>query len=167
MGNIILIGMPGSGKSTVGVVLAKVLGYKFIDSDLLIQEREGRLLHEIMEQDGIEHFIRIENDVNAHIEADRSIIATGGSVVYGKEAMEHLREIGTVIYLKLEYGQLTKRLGNLKDRGVVLREGQTLRELYQERVPLYEKYAHITIREDNLSIEETVRETAEKYRSSR
>jgi len=167
MGNIVLIGMPGSGKSTVGVVLAKVLGYKFIDSDLLIQEREGRLLHEIMEQDGIDRFIQIENDVNAHIEAERSIIATGGSVVYGKEAMEHLREIGTVIYLKLEYGHLTKRLGNLKDRGVVLRAGQTLRELYQERVPLYEKYAHITIQEDDLSIEETVRETAGKYKSFR
>lgn len=163
MKNIILIGMPGSGKSTVGVVLAKVLGYQFIDSDLLIQEREGRLLHEIMEQEGIERFIQIENEVNATIQADKSVIATGGSVIYGREAMEHLRELGTVIYLKLGYKPLTRRLGNLKDRGVVLKEGQTLEDLYKERAPLYEKYAHIAIEEDNLSIEETVRKTARIY----
>ena len=163
MKNIILIGMPGSGKSTVGVVLAKVLGYQFIDSDLLIQEREGRLLHEIMEQEGIERFIQIENEVNATIQADKSVIATCGSVIYGREAMEHLRELGTVISLKLGYKPLTRRLGNLKDRGVVLKEGQTLEDLYKERAPLYEKYAHIAIEEDNLSIEETVRKTARIY----
>ena len=156
MGNIVLIGMPGSGKSTVGVVLAKVLGYKFIDSDLLIQEREGRLLHEIMEQDGIDRFIQIENDVNAHIEAERSIIATGGSVVYGKEAMEHLKEISTVVYLKLSYEAVEARLGNLVDRGVVLKDGMTLRDLYEERVPYYERYADITVDETGRDAGQTV-----------
>ena len=99
MRNIILIGMPGVGKSTIGVVLAKKLGYSFVDADLLIQEREKRLLHTIIEEDGIDGFNRIENEVNAAIEAECSVIATGGSAVYGKEAMEHLEEIGTVIYL--------------------------------------------------------------------
>lgn len=156
MDNIILIGMPGSGKSTVGVVLAKVLGYQFVDSDLLIQEREGRLLSQIMEEDGIERFIEIENEVNAGIQAKHSVIATGGSAVYGGQAMEHLRKIGTVVYLQLPLKALKKRLGDLKGRGVVVREGQTLKELYKERVPLYEKYAHLTVDETGQSIEETL-----------
>lgn len=156
MDNIILIGMPGSGKSTVGVVLAKVLGYQFLDSDLLIQEREGRLLSQIMEEDGIERFIEIENEVNAGIQAKHSVIATGGSAVYGGTAMEHLRKIGTVVYLQLPLKPLKKRLGDLKGRGVVVREGQTLKELYKERVPLYEKYAHLTVDETGQSIEETL-----------
>ena len=98
MNNVTLIGMPGSGKSTIGVILAKELGYQFVDADLLIQEQEKRLLKEIISEEGIEGFIAIENQVNASIEADRTVIATGGSVVYGKEAMEHLGEIATVIY---------------------------------------------------------------------
>ena len=151
MKNIVLIGMPGVGKSTIGVILAKELGYQFVDADLLIQEQEKRLLKEI-----IEGFIAIENQVNASIEADRTVIATGGSVVYGKEAMEHLGEIATVIYLKLSYKALRKRLGNLKNRGVVLRDGQTLKDLYEERVVLYEKYADITIDEENKNLEETL-----------
>ena len=155
MKNIVLIGMPGVGKSTIGVILAKELGYQFVDADLLIQEQEHRLLHEIIEE-GIEGFIAIENQVNASIEADRTVIATGGSVVYGKEAMEHLGEIATVIYLKLSYKALRKRLGNLKNRGVVLRDGQTLKDLYEERVVLYEKYADITIDEENKNLEETL-----------
>ena len=136
--NIVLIGMPGVGKSTIGVILAKQLGYQFVDADLLIQQQEKRLLHQIITQEGIEGFLAIENRVNASIDAERSVIATGGSVVYGKEAMEHLRSIGTVVYLKLSYEALQRRLRNLKDRGVVLREGQTLLDLYQERTPLYE-----------------------------
>lgn len=145
MKNIILIGMPGCGKSTIGVVLAKNLGYRFIDSDLLIQEQEHRLLHEIIEQDGLDGFNRIENKVNASIDTTSSVIATGGSVVYGCEAMEHLREIGTVIYLKLPEEELRERLGDLNQRGVAIKEGQSLHSLYQERIPLYEKYADITI----------------------
>jgi len=149
MKNIVLIGMPGVGKSTIGVILAKELGYQFVDADLLIQKQEKRLLKEIISEEGIEGFIAIENQVNASIEANRTVIATGGSVVYGREAMEHLGEIATVIYLKLSYKALRKRLGNLKNRGVVLRDGQTLKDLYEERVVLYEKYADITIDEEN------------------
>ena len=149
MKNIVLIGMPGVGKSTIGVILAKELGYQFVDADLLIQKQEKRLLKEIISEEGIEGFIAIENQVNASIEANRTVIATGGSVVYGREAMEHLGEIATVIYLR-------KRLGNLKNRGVVLRDGQTLKDLYEERVVLYEKYADITIDEENKNLEETL-----------
>ena len=156
MENIVLIGMPGVGKSTVGVILAKELGYQFIDADLLIQKQEKRLLKEIIAQEGVDGFIQIENQVNASIETDRTVIATGGSVVYGREAMEHLKKISTVVYLKLSYQALKKRLGNLKNRGVVLREGQTLRDLYEERVVLYEKYADIVIDEENKGIEETL-----------
>ena len=145
MNNIILIGMPGCGKSTIGVVLAKNLGFRFIDSDLLIQEREHRLLHEIITQDGLEAFNQIENQVNASIETTSSIIATGGSVIYGQEAMRHLKEIGTIIYLRLPENLLEERLGDLNQRGVSIKAGQTLHSLYEERIPLYEKYADITI----------------------
>lgn len=139
--------MPASGKSTVGVLLAKRLGYSFVDSDILIQEQEKRLLKEIIAQEGIEGFMEVENRVNAGICVERSVIAPGGSVIYGKEAMEHLKEISTIVYLKLSYEELEKRLGNLVDRGVVLKNGMTLRDLYNERVPYYEKYADITIDE--------------------
>lgn len=154
--NIVLIGMPGVGKSTVGVILAKILGYHFIDSDLLIQGEEHRLLHEIIEQDGVDGFIKIENRVNASIRATRSIIATGGSVVYGKEAMEHLKSIGKIVYLKLPYENIAKRLSDIKGRGVVLKDGQTLLDIYNERTSLYEAYADITVDEIGLSIEDTV-----------
>lgn len=140
--NVVLIGMPGAGKSTVGVVLAKRLGYSFVDSDLVIQERYGKLLHELIEERGVEGFWKLENDVNASLKLHRSVIATGGSAVYGAEAMEHLREIGTVLYLKLPYEDIEERLGDLNARGVTLKPGQTLRDLYEERIPLYEKYAH-------------------------
>ena len=154
--NIVLIGMPGVGKSTVGVVLAKVLGYQFIDADLVIQEEEGKLLHQIIAEVGTEGFIEVENRVNASIQAEHAIIATGGSVVYGKEAMEHLKEIGTVVYLKLPFEVLNRRLKDIKGRGVVLKDGQTLKDLYEERVPLYEKYADVTINEFGLNVEQTI-----------
>lgn len=161
MKNIVLIGMPGVGKSTIGVILAKELGYQFLDSDLLIQQKEGKLLKEIIAQKGVDGFIQVENQVNASIEADSTVIATGGSVVYGGKAMEHLKKISTVIYLKVSYEILSKRLGNLKNRGVVLREGQTLHDLYEERTVLYEKYADITIEEENKGIEETLQNILE------
>lgn len=154
--NIVLIGMPGVGKSTVGVILAKVMGYQFIDADLVIQQQEGRLLHEIIEKEGTEGFIQVENRVNASLSASHAIIATGGSVVYGKEAMEHLREIGTVVYLEVSFPVLEKRLADIKGRGVVLKEGQNLYDLYLERTPLYESYADIRIAETGLDIEQTV-----------
>ena len=162
--NIVLIGMPGVGKSTIGVILAKVLGYSFLDADLLIQEQEGKLLHEIIEEKGTDGFIEVENRVNASIRADRAIIATGGSVVYGKEAMEHLKEIGRVVYLKVSYAILEKRLADIKGRGVVLKEGQTLETLFEERSKLYEQYADIEISEEGLNVEQTVERLTEKLR---
>lgn len=159
--NIVLIGMPGVGKSTIGVILAKVLGYQFVDADLVIQQQEGKLLREIIEEVGTDGFIQVENRVNASIEAHHSIIATGGSVVYGKEAMEHLKAIGKVIYLKVSYERLEKRLADIKGRGVVLREGQTLKDLFAERSPLYEEYADLQISEENLNVEQTVEKIIE------
>lgn len=153
MKNIILIGMPGAGKSTIGVVLAKILGYQFLDSDLLIQKQEKRKLHQIISQEGNDGFQEIENRVNASIETEETVIATGGSVVYCQEAMEHLKSIGTVVYLKLPLKLLSRRLGNLKGRGVLLKKGQTLEDLYRERTPLYEKYADIVVDEEGKDLE--------------
>lgn len=165
MNNIVLIGMPGAGKSTAGVVLAKTLGYEFIDADLIIQKEERRLLKEIIDQEGISGFLAIENRVNAGIEAERAVIATGGSVVYGQKAMEHLKAAGTVVYLRLSYEVLEKRLHDIRGRGVVQKEGQTLLDLYRERIPLYEKYADIVVEADNRNVEETIEIIAREYRA--
>ena len=159
--NIVLIGMPGVGKSTVGVILAKVLGYQFVDADLVIQQQEGKLLCEIIEEVGTEGFIEVENRINASLNVTHSIIATGGSVVYGKEAMEHLQSIGRVVYLKVSYETLEKRLADIKGRGVVLKEGQDLKALFEERSPLYKKYADIEISEGTLGVEQTVEKIIE------
>lgn len=160
--NIVLIGMPSCGKSTIGVVLAKAMRYRFVDSDLVIQERTGKLLSEIIEEDGIEAFNQIENDINASLDYHKAIIATGGSVIYGEEAMEHLRSIGTVVYIELPLETLQERIGDLNARGVSIKEGQSFQELYEERKPLYEKYADITISTDGLSIREVVHILKEK-----
>ena len=157
--NIVLIGMPGAGKSTVGVVLAKRLGLSFLDSDLVIQEREGCVLHEIIEKEGLDGFNGIEA-----IDVKRTIIATGGSAVYGKEAMQHLHEIGAVFYLKLSYEELKNRLGDLSERGVSIREGQTLLDLYEERKPLYEKYADYVVDCEGKSIREVVEEMTKLWK---
>lgn len=154
--NLILIGMPASGKSTVGVILSKIIGYDFIDTDLLIQKSEHMTLSQIIEARGVDGFLEIENRVNASVQASRCVIATGGSAVYGREAMLHLREIGAVIYLQVDYEVIRKRLRNIRQRGVVLREGQTLRELYEERCALYEKYADLIVREGSGEIEDVV-----------
>lgn len=161
--NIVLIGMPGAGKSTIGVILAKVLGYNFIDSDLLIQEQEKCLLKDIIEKYGDEGLITIEEKVNKSIRTMHSVIATGGSVVYGAEAMEHLREIGTVVYIRLSYETIESRLGNIRQRGVILRKGQTLKTLYEERCPLYEKYAHVIIDAEGLEMEELMEKIATRF----
>ncbi|WP_367569391.1 shikimate kinase [Lacrimispora sp.] len=154
--NITLIGMPASGKSTVGVLLAKRLGYSFVDVDILIQEQEGRLLKEIIAQEGTDGFLEVENRINEGLDVHHSVIAPGGSVIYGKEAMEHLKKISIVVYLKLSYEEVEERLGNLVDRGVALKDGMTLRDLYDERIVYYEKYADITIDETGLDAGKTV-----------
>ena len=159
--NIVLIGMPGVGKSTVGVILAKVLGYQFVDADLLIQKSEGKLLKDIIAEKGTDGFIEVENRVNASIQAENTIIATGGSVIYGKEAMAHLKEIGTVVYLHVPFATLEKRLADIKGRGVVLKEGQTLETLFEERSKLYEQYADIEVSEEGLDVEQTVEKLVE------
>lgn len=156
--NIILIGMPGCGKSTAGVVLAKFLGYDFVDTDIVIQEKTGKLLHELIAEHGQEGFTQLEEEINAAVCPHRSVIAPGGSVIYGPKAMKHFQEIGMIIYLKLPYEELAERLGNLTSRGVVLKNGQTLQDLYLERVPYYEKYADIIIEESGMSVEETIEE---------
>jgi shikimate kinase len=158
MNNFILIGMPAVGKSTIGVILAKILGYDFIDSDLLIQKQEGCLLKDIIKKYGIEGFWKMEEDINSQIQGNHLIIATGGSSIYGKRAMEHFKKIGTIIYLKEEYEVLKSRLSNVKGRGVTLRDGQTLRELYDERIVLYESYADIIVNENERGVEETIQE---------
>ena len=155
MKNIIFIGMPAVGKSTIGVVAAKHLGYNFIDTDLLIQEKEKRLLKDIIAQEGLEEFLKIEDRINAGVSAERSVIAPGGSVVYCENAMRHYKEIGIIVYLKASFETISTRLKNAKKRGVVLREDQTLEELYHERTVLFEKYADITICEDGIGLEDT------------
>ena len=164
MKNIILTGMPGVGKSTIGVILAKELGYQFLDSDLLIQQQEKKLLKDIIAEKGVDGFLAVENQVNASIEAERAVIATGGSAVYGKEAMEHFKRTGIVVYLKCSYDALEKRLGDLKGRGVVLKDGQTLRDIYEERSVLYEKYADLIVVEDGRDIEGTLALVRENLR---
>lgn len=157
MKNVILIGMPGCGKSTVGVLLAKMIGYGYIDSDLVIQTEEKKLLREIIAERGTEAFNALENKVNAGLWADRCVIATGGSVVYGAEAMAHLKEIGVVVYLKLSYREISRRLGDIVERGVSIKDGETLRQLYDERIVLYEKYADVTVDCEGQTVEQSVR----------
>jgi len=148
--------MPGVGKSTLGVILAKLIGYRFIDTDLVIQEKQGELLKSIIESEGVDGFIEIENRICAELEATNSVIATGGSVVYGRDAMAHLRKTGTVIYLAQDFDIIDRRLSDIKGRGVVLHEGQTLHDLFLERDPLYRKYAHIVCEMTDGTVEENI-----------
>ena len=145
MDNIILIGMPGSGKSTVGVLLAKMMGYGFVDTDLLIQHFEGKKLYEILRDKGNDYFAETENKIISGVQARQTVIATGGSAVFGPEAMEHLSSIGTVVYLKVSLRELRRRVKNFSTRGIMMKNGQTLDDIFTERSPLYEKYADITV----------------------
>lgn len=156
MKNLILIGMPASGKSTVGVILAKVMKYHFVDTDLLLQEETDQTLVEIINERGLEGFLKLEDELVSNLQANRSVIATGGSVVYGEAAMENMKRLGTVIYLKHRYEVINSRLTNITTRGVAMRAGETLRDLYRKRTPLYEKYADITLDADGLTTEQTV-----------
>ena len=143
--SVILIGMPSCGKSTVGVLLAKQLGYRFIDSDLLIQEREGKLLHDIIKEKGRAGFLDVEEATNCGIRATDAVISTGGSAVYGEAAMKHLATLGKIVYIRISFEEMQTRLGDYVHRGVVMPEGYTLADLYRERAPLYEKYADVTV----------------------
>ncbi len=154
--NIVLIGMPGVGKSTSGVILAKVLNYDFLDSDLVIQKKTKMRLKDIIKQKGVDGFNAIENEINSQIMVENTVIATGGSAVYGEDAMAHFKEIGTIVYLRIGFENLDKRLGNLDERGVVHKEGQGLREIYDERTRLYEQYADVVVDLDGKSVAETV-----------
>lgn len=156
--NITMIGMPSSGKSTVGVLLAKRLGFSFVDVDIVIQEKEGRLLKEIIADEGMDGFLKVEETINAGLDVKMSVIAPGGSVIYGEKAMKHLMEISEVVYLKMSYEEMEKRIGNVVDRGVALKPGFTLRDLYNERVPYYERYADIVIDEEGKTPGQTVDE---------
>lgn len=156
MENIVLIGMPGCGKSTVGVLLAKALGLDFIDTDVVLQAKEKRRLQEIIDDIGIEGFLKKEEEAILSLECSRTVIATGGSVVYGKRAMDHLSSSGRIVYIKLPYEEIERRLSNLATRGVTLREGQTLLNLYHERIPLYESAAQIIFDASFSDIDATV-----------
>lgn len=160
--NIIFIGMPAVGKSTVGVVVAKRLGKKFIDTDLLIQEQEKKLLREIIAEVGEDGFLEIENQVNRDVDVENVVISPGGSIVYCEEAMQHYKEIGTIVYLQASYQTIKQRIRNPKKRGVVLREGQTLKNLYDERCVLFEKYADIIVNEDQCEIGDTIENVLEE-----
>jgi shikimate kinase len=154
MDNIILIGMPGAGKSTIGVLIAKVLGMSFIDCDLIIQKKEGKLLQEIIDEKGIDGFINIEKNTILELSAVGSIISTGGSVVLREESMNKLMKLGKIVYLKVDYNELERRVNNITTRGIVIKDEQTLYDVYEERTPLYEKYTNITIDCSNLTIEQ-------------
>ena len=158
MKNIVLIGMPGAGKSTIGVLLAKSMLMDFADTDLIIQRKYSRALCEIIKKYGISDFLQIENDVIRRSEFHNCIIATGGSAVYGEEAMKSLKDNGIVVYLRVEPRELEKRINNIHTRGIAMKDGTTIAELYAERAPLYEKYADVTVNCANLTPEQCVDE---------
>ena len=155
MKNVILVGMPGAGKSTLGVLLAKKIGYGYIDSDSVIVAREGKLLSDLIEEHGNDGFLDIEAKVNSSISAYRCVISTGGSAIYRGDAIDKMRKNGVVVYLKISYEEMARRLGAFSKRGIVLKDGFTLLDLYNERTPLYEKHADYIVELDGLTIEES------------
>ena len=159
--NIILIGMSGAGKSTLGVLLAKALGKHFCDTDIIIQQKTGRLLQQIIDTEGVERFLQIEEDIVASLELHDSVIATGGSVVYSQKAMQTLKQRATVVYLAVDFEELAKRLTNITTRGIVFKGKNDLRSVFEERLPLYEQYADITVRCTGADIEASVEKLME------
>ncbi|MBQ6614496.1 MAG: shikimate kinase [Clostridia bacterium] len=160
--NIILVGMPGCGKSTVGVVLAKVLGKRFCDTDIVIQEREGRRLQEIINEDGNDAFLKCEEEAICSVNVENTVIATGGSAVYSDKAMMHLKKSGVVVYLNVSAKEIERRLANFAARGVAIKDGMSVLDLYNERKPLYEKYADITVLAEGIDIPAVVGKISEE-----
>lgn len=165
MNNVVLIGMPACGKSSAGVLLAKTLRKDFVDTDLLIQDFEGRSLQEIIDDRGNAYFRDVEDAVIGNFKGDNFVIATGGSAVYSHEVMQKFRDAGdTIVYIKVPCDEIVKRLNNIKTRGVTLAPGQSIEDLYKERIPLYEKESDVTVDADGLDLEETVTKIAEALR---
>ena len=156
MSNIVLIGMPTSGKTTIGTELSAVIGYGYIDSDSVIVARSGKNLRDLIAELGNDGYLDFEAKVNAEISANRCVIATGGSAIYRETGMNKIKQNATVVYVKISYEEMNKRLGDIAARGVVLKEGFTLYDMYKERVPLYEKYADITVEIDGKTLVECV-----------
>ena len=161
MTNLILTGMPACGKSTMGVVLAKTLGMSFVDTDLMIQKREGEKLQNIIDIRGMDAFLKAEEEVLLEVDEENAVISTGGSAVYSDKAMKHLKSIGKVVYIKLTLEEIERRLKNIKTRGIAMKPGETLGDLYDKRVPLYEKYADLVLEADGIGIEESIEKLLE------
>jgi len=154
--NIVLIGMPGAGKSTLGVLLAKTMGLHFTDTDIVIQKREKKLLQQIIKEQGMEAFLDKEMMAVLSVQCEDTVIATGGSVIFREKAIEHLKKLGKLVYLDLDFEEIEKRLKNIKTRGIAMSSNKTLKDIYQDRKPLYEQYADITINCKNKEAEEIV-----------
>lgn len=161
--NIVLIGMPGSGKSSVGVILAKYLCMNFIDTDLIIQKNAGKTLQKIIDEDGLDRFLEIENDVLIDLNCANTVIATGGSSIFSTNGINHLKATSIVVYLKISYPSLVNRINNIHTRGIVMRANQSLKDLYDERHPLYEKCFDIKIDCDKLTTQECVKKLIEHF----
>lgn len=156
MKNIVIIGMPGAGKSTIGVILAKSLLFDFCDTDLIIQKVTGKSLCDTINEKGIDEFVKLEDEIISKQKFMNSVVATGGSAVYGESAMETLKKNGIIVYLKVSPEELNRRINNIHTRGIAMKEGTTIEALYKERTPLYEKYADVTVECENLTPEECV-----------
>lgn len=165
LNNIVLIGMPSSGKSTVGIILAKYLCMNFIDTDLIIQKNTGKALQKIIDEDGLERFLEIENKVMINLNCKNTIIATGGSSIFSASGINHLKANSIVVYLEISYPILVKRINNIQTRGIVMRADQNLKDLYDERSPLYEKYSDMKINCDLLTTQECVEKLIEYFTS--
>ena len=159
MSNLVLIGMPGSGKSTVGVLLAKALGYSFEDVDLIISRRAGKPLQRILDEDGLDSFLELEQAVGSTLSAERTVIATGGSMVLSAQAMAHLKKMGTVIFIDVPFQEIERRVTNIRTRGIVFHKDETLRDVYRERLPLYKRYADVTV---NVNAGDTLEDTVDR-----
>jgi len=163
--NVILIGMPGSGKSTVGVLVAKALGYGFLDVDLVIQHQEGALLQDILDTRGTDAFLEAEERAVCSVDCKRHVIAPGGSAVCREGAARHLKSLGTVVYLRVTLEELIRRIQNLSSRGVAMAPGQTLADVMAYRAPLYERYADLIVDcPDGQTLEQTVQQVIDRLR---